>query len=176
MGEWSPSHWVKSRFGITWWSWIAPSLWDLMRYIPESWGDWLTFLPKQSLWKVKAVRQTPWWLKKGKITPVFKRRRKEDVRNHRSVSLPSVPGKIMKQILPEVILQYIKDNKLTEGSQHSFTKGKLYLKTRGIIYLDFCRPWYHLTCHPHLQIGETWVWTLQQIWKWLGEQSKKAVV
>ena len=88
------------------------------------------------------------------VTPIYKRGRKEDPENYRPVSLTSVPGKVMEQVISSAIESHIMDNQGIRSSQHGFMKGRSCLtdlisfydkmtqlldegEAVDIVYLDF---------------------------------------
>ncbi|KAK4826389.1 LOW QUALITY PROTEIN: hypothetical protein QYF61_008060, partial [Mycteria americana] len=89
------------------------------------------------------------------VTPIFKKGRKEDPGNYRSVSLTLVPGKLMEQIILSAITRHVEDNQGIKPSQHGFRKGRSCLtnlisydkvtrlvdegKAVDVVYLDFSK-------------------------------------
>ncbi|KGL87982.1 hypothetical protein N301_00239, partial [Charadrius vociferus] len=46
------------------------------------------------------------------VTLIYKKGRKEDPENYKLVSLTSVPGKVMEQIILSVIIQHMQENRV----------------------------------------------------------------
>ncbi|KAF1590602.1 UNVERIFIED_CONTAM: hypothetical protein FQV16_0005669, partial [Eudyptes robustus] len=69
------------------------------------------------------------------VTPIYKKGRKEDPGNYRPVSLTSVPGKVMEQIILSAITWHVQGNQAIRPSQHVFMKGRSCL-TNLISFYD----------------------------------------
>ncbi|KAK4827457.1 hypothetical protein QYF61_018178 [Mycteria americana] len=90
------------------------------------------------------------------VTPIYKKGRKEDLGNYRPVSLTSVSGNVMEQIILSAIMWHVQHNQVIRPSQHGFMKGRSCLtnlisfydkvtrlvdegKAVGVVYLDFSK-------------------------------------
>ncbi|CAM4630454.1 unnamed protein product [Lepidochelys kempii] len=104
-------------------------------------------------WKTGEIPED--WKRAHKVL-IYKKGNKGNPGNYRPVSLTSVPGKIMEQIIKESICKHLEDNKVISNSQHGFVRNKscqtnliaffgrvTSLVDRGevvdVVYLDFSK-------------------------------------
>ncbi|GAB0186663.1 receptor-type tyrosine-protein phosphatase kappa [Grus japonensis] len=124
----------------------------VLRELAEELAKPLSIIYQQS-WLTGEVPDD-WRL--ANVTPIYKKGRKEDPGNYRPVSLTSVPGKIMEQIILSALTRQVQDNQGIRPSQHRFMKGRSCLtnlisfcdlvtcvvdegKAVDVIYLDFSK-------------------------------------
>ncbi|GAB0178996.1 mitochondrial enolase superfamily member 1 [Grus japonensis] len=78
--------------------------------------------------------------RKASVIPVFKKGKEEDPENYRLVSLTSIPGKMMEQLILGVINKHVEEKKVIGSGQCGFTKGKSCL-TNLIAFHDGLTSW-----------------------------------
>ncbi|KAJ7408436.1 RNA-directed DNA polymerase from mobile element jockey-like protein [Pitangus sulphuratus] len=144
--------------GICCSSWIPTNLWGLMGFIPESSKSWLMSWQNLSMifeqyWESGDV-SADWKL--DNVVPIFKKGKKQDLGNYRSVSLTSVPSKVTEKTILGGIEKHQKDNPVIGHSQHTFMSIKSCVsnlisfygkvtrlvdqgKPADIIFLDFSK-------------------------------------
>ncbi|CAM5155924.1 unnamed protein product [Natator depressus] len=134
--------------------------------------------------------------KKANVVPIFKKGKKEDPGNYRPVSLTSVPGKIMEQVLKKSILKHLEERKVIRNSQHGFTKGKSCLtnliafydeitgsvdegKAVDVLFLDFSKAFdkvSHSILASKLKKYGLDEWTIRWIESWLDCRAQRVVI
>ncbi|CAM4604369.1 unnamed protein product [Caretta caretta] len=134
--------------------------------------------------------------KKANVAPIFKKGKKEDPGNSRPVSLTSVPGKIMEQVLKESILKHLEERKVIRNRQNGFTKGKSCLtnliafydeitgsvdegKAVDLLFLDFSKAFdtvSHSILVSKLKKYGLDEWTIRWIEIWLDCRAQRVVI
>ena len=74
------------------------------------------------------------------VTPVFRKGKKEDPGNYRPVSLTSIPGKVMEQLVLDAISRQLEEKELIRSSQHGFTRVRPCL-TNLVAFCDVITGW-----------------------------------
>uniref|UniRef100_A0A8C3C0J2 Reverse transcriptase domain-containing protein n=1 Tax=Cairina moschata TaxID=8855 RepID=A0A8C3C0J2_CAIMO len=130
------------------------------------------------------------------VTLVFKKGKKEDLGKYRPVSLTSVPGKVLEQLILDAISKQLEEKKVMRSSHHGLTKGKSCStnliafydgitswvdegRAVDVIYLDFSRA-FDTVSHDILiakvrkcRIDE---WTVRWVENWLTGRAQRVVI
>ncbi|KAJ7414465.1 hypothetical protein BTVI_41005 [Pitangus sulphuratus] len=108
----------------------------VMRELAEELSKPLSIISQQS-WLSGEVPDD--W-KLVNVTSIHKKRQKEDLGNSRPVSLTSVPGKVMDQIILSAITRHLQDGQGIRPSQQGFRRGRSCLTNLISFYeqVKFC--------------------------------------
>jgi len=129
------------------------------------------------------------------MSPSLQKGKKEDPGNYTPVSLTSIPGKMMDQLIWDVIIKQMEQKKVI-SSQHGFTKGKSCLinmiafcdgvtgwvdegRAVDVVYLDFSKAFD--TVSHNILIGKLRKcglreWTVRWIENWLNGRAQRVAI
>ncbi|KAJ7424166.1 RNA-directed DNA polymerase from mobile element jockey-like protein [Pitangus sulphuratus] len=147
----------------------------------------------EKLWRTVEV---PNYWRKGNVTPVFKKGRKKDLGNYQQIGLTFIPGKVMEQIILEVINKHVEEKKVVRSSQHEFNKVKscltnliaFYYDMAGlvderravhVVYLEFSKAFdtvSHKVLLVKLRKCGLDEWTVKWIKNWLNGRTQRIVI
>jgi len=127
---------------------------------------------------------------------LFQKGKKEDPGNYRPVSLTSILGKVMEQLILELINKQVEEKKVIRSSQHGFTKGKSCLpnlitfydgrtgwvdegRAVDAVYLDFSKAFN--TVSQDRMLGKLRKcgldeWSVRWIENWLNGRTQRVVI
>ncbi|GAB0207239.1 mitochondrial enolase superfamily member 1 [Grus japonensis] len=134
--------------------------------------------------------------RKANVTPIFKKGRKEGPGNYRPVSLTSIPGKVMEQLILGVISKHVEEKTVIRSGQHGFTKGKSCLTNQiafydgmtgwvdegravDVVYLDFIKAFdtiSHNILISKLRKCGLDEWTVRWVENWLNGRAQRVVI
>jgi len=134
--------------------------------------------------------------RKANVTPIFKKGKKEDPGKYGLVSLTSIPGKMMEQLILEVIIKHVEEKKVIRSSQHGFTKGKSCLsnliafydgmtgwvdegRAAGVVNFDFSKAFDTVSCNILLgKLRKCGLdeWSVRWFENWLNGRAQRVVI
>ena len=85
---------------------------QVLRELADVIAEPLSIISERS-WRTEVPKD---W-KKASVTPIFKKGKKEDSGNYRPVSLTSILGKVMEQLILEVIIKQVEEKKVIRVHQ-----------------------------------------------------------
>jgi len=125
-----------------------------------------------------------------------KKGKKEDPGNYRPVSLTSIPGKMMEQLILEVVIKQMEEKKAIRSSQHGFTKEKSCLtnlisfyngmtgwvgegRAEDVAYLEFSKAFdtvsHNILLRKLRKYGLS-EWSVKWIENWLNGRTQSVVI
>jgi len=165
---------------------------QVLRELADVIAEPLSFIFERS-WRTGEVPED--W-RKASVTPIFKKGKKDYPGNNRPVSLTSILGKVMEQLILEVINKQVEEKKIIRSSQHGFIKGKSCLtnlisfydgvtgwvdegRAMDVVYLDFTKA-FDTVSHNILlgKLGKCGLdeWSVRWIENWLNGRTQRVVI